>query len=89
MKNVANEDEYWGKVRMRLRQIIVENSFYDRPAGVLLMGECVADETFQRQLLEVLDNQIKDLPAIFGSDSDLVAARGIAELAKRQPFKSK
>lgn len=87
-RNERDENEYWNKVKLRLGQIMIENPFYERPAKVLLMGDYVEDEIFQKQLLEALDDQMDDLPEILRSNSDVIAARGVAEFAKRQPFKS-
>lgn len=78
---------YWEKVKMRLEEIMVSNPFYDRPAKVVLMGDCVGNEMFRQTLLTVLGEQMEELPEVLSSDSDVVAARGIAEMAKRMLFK--
>lgn len=87
MSNGDDDDGYWGEVRKRLGQIMTANPYYKRPEKVLLMGDCIGVERFQRQLLEVLGDQMEDPPEILRSDSDVVAAVGIAELAKREPFR--
>ena len=53
---------------------------------VLLMGDCVHDETFQRILRQTLSRQMEDLPEILGKDLEGVAAKGAAEFAKRIPY---
>jgi len=78
---------YWEKVKMRLEQIMVLNPFYDRPAKVVLMGDCVGSEMFQQTLLTVLGEQMEELPEILSIGSEVVAARGVAEMAKRMLFK--
>ncbi len=88
MKDRYEHEVYWANVKARLQEMMVENPGYDRPAKVLLMGDCVEDGDFQRQLFEALGEQMETLPEILGSHSDVVAARGVAELAKRVPFKS-
>jgi len=78
---------YWEKVKMRLEQIMVLNPFYDRPAKVVLMGDCVGSEMFQQTLLTVLGEQMEELPETLNIGSEVVAARGVAEMAKRMLFK--
>lgn len=50
---------YWEKVKTRLEQIMMLNPFYDRPAKVVLMGDCVGSEMFQLTVLTVLVNGCK------------------------------
>ena len=83
--NVAYEG-YWDAVGLKLEQLLIENSYYKRPAKVLLMGDCVQDKTFQRILKQALSRQMEELPEILGSDSEGVAAKGAAEFAKRIPY---
>lgn len=82
---VADQD-YWDAIASKLEQILIENSYYKRPAKVLLMGDCVRDETFQRILKKVLSNQMDKMPEILSKDSEGVAAKGAAEFAKRIPY---
>ncbi len=78
---------YWENVKMRLEQIMALNPFYDRPAKVVLMGDCVGSEMFQQTLLTALGEQMEELPEILSIGSEVVAARGVAEMAKRTLFK--
>ena len=82
---VADTD-YWDAVGSRLEQILTQNPNYERPTKVLLMGDCVRDEDFQRSLKKALSNQMTKLPEILVKDAEGVAAKGAAELAKRIPF---
>ena len=81
-----DENDYWNSVGLALESIMLENPYYERPAKVLLMGDCVGDENFQRVLLQVLSNQVAEMPDILMEDSENVAAKGAAELAKRAPY---
>ena len=83
--NGANEG-YWDAVGLKLEQILIENPYYERPAKVLLMGDCARDETFQRILKKALNQQLGELPEILGRGSEGVAAKGAAEFAKRIPY---
>ena len=85
--DVEDDGGYWAKVKMRLDQIMVEFPLYDKPAKVMLMGDCVHDEMFQRTLLTALADQMEELPEILGTGSDVVAARGAAEMTKRLLYK--
>ena len=82
---VADKD-YWDAVGSKLEQILIENPFYKRPAKVLLMGDCVRDETFQRVLKKALSNEMAKMPEILSKDSEGVSAKGAAEFAKRIPY---
>ena len=83
--NVTDE-EYWDAVGLKLQQIMIENPYYERPAKVLLMGDCVGDKTFQRILKKALNQQMGELPEILDKGSEGVAAKGAAEFAKRIPY---
>lgn len=87
MRDLLDEEGYWRDVKMRLEQIMIENPGYDRPAKVLLMGDCVEDKNFQIQLFEALGDQMEIIPEIFSSQAEVVAARGVAELTKRESFR--
>ncbi len=87
MRDLLDEEGYWRDVKMRLEQIMIENPGYDRPAKVLLMGDCVKDKNFQIQLFEALGDQMEIIPEIFSSQAEVVAARGVAELTKRESFR--
>ena len=83
--NVADEG-YWDAVGLKLEQILIENPYYERPAKVLLMGDCVRDITFQRILKKALNQRMGELPEILDRGSEGVAAEGAAECAKRIPY---
>ena len=80
------DQEYWDAVRSRLEQILIENPYFGRPAKVLLMGDCVLDETFQRILKKALSNQMATMPEIVSSDPEAVVGKGAAVFAKRIPY---
>ena len=87
----AGEKEYWDAVGSKLERILIKHPYSKRPAKVLLMGDCVQDETFQPTLKEALSNQMAQLPEILIEDSAAVAAKGAAEFAKRilyDPYKT-
>ena len=80
--DARTEEHYWDTVATKLEQIMLENPYYERPAKVLLIGDCVEDEMFQSTLHKILNNQMTDLPEIFIEDSEMAAAKGAAEFAK-------
>ena len=81
-----SEVYYWERVRDRLREIMVKNQYYERPAKVLLMGESVPDAKFQRILKEALGSVMETMPEIYQVGAEYVAAFGAAEMAKRAPW---
>lgn len=80
------QKDYWDLIASKLQQILLENPYYERPDKVLLMGDCVWDETFQRVFKRALRNQMGDTPQILSEDSEGIAAQGAAEFAKRIPY---
>lgn len=82
----AADKGYWDAIGMKLEQILIENPYYERPAKVLLMGDCVQDETFQLAVNKALSNQMAQMPKILIEDSEGVAAKGAAQFAKRIPY---
>ena len=79
-----DQGDYWYWVRMELEQIMRDNSDFERPQKVLLMGDCaVEDPTFKRVLTEALLNQGAEAAEIRSEGTEDVAAQGAAELAKR------
>lgn len=82
----ADEEDYWDAVESKLEQILAKNPYYKRPAKVLLMGDYVRDEHFQRTLKKAIGNQMAQLPEILIEGSEGVAAKGAAEFAKRVPY---
>ena len=81
-----NEAYYWERVRDRLRELLVEHQYYERPSRVLLLGESVHEKCFRHILIEALESVMHPLPVIHQKDADYVAALGAAEMAKRAPF---
>ena len=67
-------------LELALEQIMIENPRHERPAKVLLMGDCVFDETFQAALLQALRNQMTEMPEVLSKGSDSVASKGAAQL---------
>ena len=58
-----------------------------RPADkVLLMGDCIGNETFQRVLKKSLRLEETETPEVFSEGSEGVAAKGAAEFAKRLSY---
>lgn len=51
------DKDYWNSVQLKLKQIMRENPNYNQLSKILLMGDCVQDETFQQILQKALDNQ--------------------------------
>lgn len=82
----TDEEDYWDAVGSKLEQILIKNPYYKRPAKVLLMGDCVRDENFQRTLKKAMGNQMAQLPEILIEDSEGIAAKGAAVFATRVPY---
>lgn len=82
----ASVGEYWKQVAWNLEDLMARTPYYKRPVKVLLMGDQVHDETFTRILEAVLRRQTADMPDIVSEDSQFVAAKGAAEMAKRMPY---
>ncbi len=79
------EDEYWGAVGSKLEQAMFQNG-NRLPDKVLLMGDCISDENFQRVLKKTLRLDQAGTPEVFSNDEEGVAAKGAAEFAKRSPY---
>ena len=79
----GDEGDYWDTVSLKLQEIMMMNPYYDRPTKVLLMGDVVGENTFQRVLIKALGNQTDRVPEILWKDSESVPAKGAAEFAKR------
>ena len=84
-----NPKEYWSTVESKLQQIMIDNPGYERPSKVLLMGDRTDDQEFQETLMKAMGAQMKDLPEILSDGTVGVAARGVAEMAKREVFQAK
>ena len=81
-----NEQGYWIAVTNQLEEIMRENPYYERPAKVLLMGDCIDDEDFRDALEKVLSSQMETPPDILSRDAEFTAAKGAADLTKRLPW---
>ena len=82
----SDEDEYWNALRVKLGEILRVNPYFERPAKVLLMGDCVKMGRFQDALTSALDDNTPEPPEVFISDPEGVAAAGVSELAYRLPY---
>ncbi|KAI4129588.1 MAG: hypothetical protein LQ338_002162 [Usnochroma carphineum] len=86
-----SEQDYWDAVGSRLKEIMVKNPYFKRPAQVLLMGDCIDAGRFRCTLREALSSQMDPMPSIVSRDAEFAAAKGAAELTKRlswDPYKS-
>ena len=81
-------EEYWSAVELKLQQIMIEYPFYPRPSKVLLMGDRINDLEFKETLVRALGAQMKELPEILSEGAVGVAARGVAEMAKREGYQA-
>ena len=81
-----NTEDYWGKVKLKLQEIMIENPDYDRPSLVMLMGDCTVDSVFRQVLSEALRELMEDMPEILDEEASSVAAKGAAEMTKRASF---
>ena len=88
LANVKMENplEYWSAVELRLQQIMIK---YPPPSKVLLMGNRTYDPEFKETLVRALWAQMQELPEILGEGAVGVAARGVAEMAKREVYQAK
>lgn len=82
----SNEQDYWNAVRLRLGEILRVNPYYERPAKILLMGDCVEIEPFYEALTGALDDHMSERPEIIDSNPEGVAAAGVSKLAYRLPY---
>ncbi len=84
-----NPKEYWNAVESTLQQIMIANPGYERPSKVLLIGDRTNDREFRETLNTVLGEQMEDFPEILSEGAVGVAARGVAEMAKRAGYRAK
>ncbi len=90
-KSISEMDPeaYWGAVGLRLQQTMIENPGYGRPSKVLLMGDRADGSEFRDTLGKALRAQMEEVPEILGEGAVGVAARGVAEMAKREGYRDK
>lgn len=84
-----NLKEYWSAVELKLQQIMIENPRHERPSKVLLMGDRANDREFKEALAKTLGEQTEDMPEILSEGAVGVAARGAAEMTKREGYRAK
>ena len=83
-----NPEEYWSAVELELQQTMIDNPGYERPSKVLLMGDRTNGREFKERLVTALGEQMEDLSEILNEGAVGVAARGVAEMAKREIYSS-
>jgi hypothetical protein len=81
-----SEEKYWDAVRDELQAIMVRYQHYERPSKILLTGDMALNETFIRVLKEAMMNIMGKVPPIISSDPELIAAKGAAEIGRRNDF---
>lgn len=86
---LSSSADYWTTLEQKLARILVENPNYERPNLVMLMGDRIDDSKFRESLNKVLKEQMKDLPEVLSENGNDVAARGVAEMTKREIFFAK
>ena len=82
----SDEQDYWNAVRLRLGEILGSNPYYERPAKILLMGDCVEIDLFHEALIGALDDYVPEKPEIIDSNPEGAAAVGVSKLAHRLPY---
>jgi hypothetical protein len=81
-----NKDSYWEKVRDMLRYPIVDSPIERDVSMVLLCGDAAQEPRFRDLLNEVVSELIDGEPEVLDSDPEFSAAKGVAELAKRELY---
>ena len=81
--------EYWAKLELKLGEILVEYPNYERPSMVMLMGDRTEEPKFRATLNKVLSDQMQESPEVMSEGGRGIAARGAAEMAKREIFFAK
>lgn len=84
--NNPNEDYYWAGVRDAIIKPVLEANRWIRrnTSKVLLFGECVRNDRFQKVLRQAVDDVLSSDVDIFAHYPVYAGARGAAEMAKRQ-----
>lgn len=81
-----NEQGYWDKVEAELKQLMIQNPNYRRPSKVLLIGDRTDDRGFEMKLRAALAEETYKRPVVLGKEAAGVAAKGVAEMAKRKSY---
>ncbi|KAH7409505.1 hypothetical protein BKA64DRAFT_742587 [Cadophora sp. MPI-SDFR-AT-0126] len=84
--DARDEEGYWKRVREAIEQGPRDYPGFPMPDKVLLMGESARDERFRSVLEEIISGWGAS-PQVFGDDTEFVAAKGAAELARRSVYK--
>ena len=83
---MENPEEYWSAVWLKIQQIMIDNPGYTRPSKVLLIGDRTDEQEFRETLAGALWEHMGELPEILSEGAVGVAARGVAEMAKREGY---
>ena len=81
-----HEESYWEKVRDMLRHPIVSSPIERDVSMVLLCGDAAQEPRFRALFDEVVSELIDGEPEEFDHDPQFSAAKGVAELAKRELY---
>lgn len=84
--SLSSTAEYWATLGVKLGEILIENPNYERPSMVMLMGDRIEEYKFREVLNKVLSEQTQEWPEVLSKSGREVAAKGAAELAKREIF---
>lgn len=85
--NARHEESYWETVRDMLRFPVVDSVIPRNFSMVLLFGDATEKPRFRNVLEEVVDDVIDGEPVIIDQQPEFIAAKGTAELAKREIFR--
>jgi hypothetical protein len=83
--DARNEEDYWKRVSDTIQQGRREWPGFAPPPKVLLLGDSTGDPIFRGVLEEIVQGW-GNTSEIFGDDSEFVATKGAAELAKRSVY---
>ena len=81
--------EYWTTLELKLGEILIEHPNYERPSMVMLMGDRTEEPKFRATLNKVLSDQMQESPEVLSEGGRGIAAKGAAEMAKREIFHAK
>lgn len=84
--SLSSTGQYWATLELKLGEILTENPNYERPSMVMLMGDRIEELKFRECLNKVLNEQMHERPEVLSNNGREVAAKGAAEMAKREIF---
>lgn len=87
--SLSSTVEYWATLELKLAEILIENPNYERPSMVMLMGDRIEESKFREALNKVLSEQMQERPEVLSESGRDIAAKGAAEMAKREVFYAK